>query len=181
MNCSTSGSPVLYYLPEFAQTHVHWVDDVIQPSPPLSPPFAPVLNLSQHQGLFQWVSSSNQVAKVLDFQLHSLVLPMNIQHWFPLGLTGLIFMLSKGLSTVFSSITFRKHQFFSTQLFYGPTFTSPSDWKNRIFDYIYLCHKVMSLLYNTLSRLVIAFLPSSKCLLISWLQSPSAEILESWI
>ena len=149
-----------------------------QPSHPLSPPSPPALNLSQHQGLFQWVSSSNQVAKVLDFQLHSLVLPMNIQHWFPLGLTGLIFMLSKGLSTVFSSITFRKHQFFSTQLFYGPTFTSPSDWKNRIFDYIYLCHKVMSLLYNTLSRLVIAFLPSSKCLLISWLQSPYAVILE---
>ena len=69
MKCSMSGSPVLHYLLEFAQTHVHWVDDVIQPSPPLAPHFPPVLNLFQHQGLFQWVSSSNQVAKVLELQL----------------------------------------------------------------------------------------------------------------
>ena len=67
MNCSMAESPVLYYLPEFAQTHVHWVSDAIQPSHPLSPPSLD-LNLSQHQGLFQWVSSSNQVAKVLEFQ-----------------------------------------------------------------------------------------------------------------
>ena len=69
MDCSTPGFPVLHYLPEFAQTHVHWVDDVIQPSHPLSPLSPPALNLSQHQGLLQWVSSSHQVAKVLEFQL----------------------------------------------------------------------------------------------------------------
>ena len=55
--------------PELAQTHVHWVGDAIQPSHPLSSPFPPALNLSQHQGLFQWVSSSHQVAKVLELQL----------------------------------------------------------------------------------------------------------------
>ena len=60
---------VLRYLPEFAQTHVHWVNDAIQLSHPLSPASPPVLNLSQHQGLFQWVSSSYQVAKVLELQL----------------------------------------------------------------------------------------------------------------
>ena len=60
------GLPVLYYLLKFAQIHVHWVDDAIQPSHPLSSPSPPALNLSQHQGLFQWVGSSRQVAKVLE-------------------------------------------------------------------------------------------------------------------
>ena len=69
MDCSTPGFPVHHQLLEFAQTHVHWVSDAIQPSHPLSSPFPPALNLSQHQGLFQWVSSSHQVAKVLEFQL----------------------------------------------------------------------------------------------------------------
>ena len=66
--CSTPGFPVLHYLLEFAQTHVIWVDDAIQPSHPLSPPSPPTFTLSQHQGLFQWVSSSRQVAKVLELQ-----------------------------------------------------------------------------------------------------------------
>ena len=73
----------------FAQTHVHWVGDAIQSSHPLLPP-SPILNLSQHQGLFQWVSSSHQVAKTL-----ASVLEVNTQGWFPLGLTDLIFLLSK--------------------------------------------------------------------------------------
>ena len=67
MDCSTPGFPVLHYLSEFAQTHVHWVGDAIQPSHPLSPP-SPALHLFQHQGLFQWVGSSHQVAKVLELQ-----------------------------------------------------------------------------------------------------------------
>ena len=69
MNCSTPGLPVHNQLPEFTQTHVHWVGDVIQPSQPLLSPSSPAFNLSQHQNLFKWVSSSNQVAKVLEFQL----------------------------------------------------------------------------------------------------------------
>ena len=68
-DCSTPGFPVLHYLPEFAQTHVHWVGDAIQPSHPLLPPSAPALNLSQHQWFFQWVSSSHRVAKLLELQL----------------------------------------------------------------------------------------------------------------
>ena len=66
--CSTPGLPVHRQLPDFAQTYVHWVSDAIQPSHPLSSP-SPVFNLSQHQGLFKWVSSSHQVAKALEFQL----------------------------------------------------------------------------------------------------------------
>ena len=69
MDCSTPGLSVHHQLPEFTQTHVHWVGDAIQPSHPLSSPSSPALNLSQHQGFFQWVSSLHHVAKVLEFQL----------------------------------------------------------------------------------------------------------------
>jgi len=69
MNCSTPGLPIHHQLLESTQTHVHRASDAIQPSHPLSSPSPPVLNLSQHQGLFQWVSSLHEVAKVLEFQL----------------------------------------------------------------------------------------------------------------
>ena len=82
-------------------------------SHPLSSPFPSAVNLSQHQGLFQWVDSSHQVAKVLELSASVL---MNIQGWFPLGLMGLISFQSKGLSRVFSNTTVQKHQFFSAQL-----------------------------------------------------------------
>ena len=71
MNCSMPGLPVHHQLPESTQTHVYWVGDAIQPSHPLSSPYPPALNLSQHQGLFKWVSSLHQVAKVLEFQLQN--------------------------------------------------------------------------------------------------------------
>ena len=69
MDCSRPGFPVLYYLHEFVQTHVHWVSDAIQPSHPLFPSSPPAFSLSQHQGLFQWINSLHQVAKVLELQL----------------------------------------------------------------------------------------------------------------
>ena len=69
MDCCTPGFPVYHHLPKLAQTHVSWVGDYIQPSHPLSSPSPPAFNLSQHQGFFKWVSSSHQVAKVLEFQL----------------------------------------------------------------------------------------------------------------
>ena len=69
MNCSTPGLPIHHQLPEFTQTHVHQVSDAIQPSHPLSSPSPPAPNPSQHQSLFQWVTSSHEVAKVLEFQL----------------------------------------------------------------------------------------------------------------
>ena len=99
MDCSTPGSPVQHQLPELAQTHVHQVSDAIQPSHPLSSS-SPAFNLSQHQGLFQRVSSLHQVASA-----SASVLPMNIQDWFPLGLTGLISLQSKGLTRVLSNTT----------------------------------------------------------------------------
>ena len=68
MECSTQGLPVHQQLPEFTQTHIHQVSDANQPSHPLSSPFSSTFNLSQHQGLFQWVNFSHEVAKVLEFQ-----------------------------------------------------------------------------------------------------------------
>ena len=115
MDCSTPGFPV-HQLPELAQTHVHWVHDAIQQSHPLSSPSPPAFSLSQHQGLFQWVSSWHQWSKI-GVSASASVLPMNIQDWFPLGLTGFISLLSKGLSRVFSRTTIQRHRLFSIQLF----------------------------------------------------------------
>ena len=116
VNRSTPGLPVHHQLLEFTQTHVHWVGDAIQPSHPLSSPSLPAFSVSQHQGLFKWVSSSHQVAKVLEFSASTSVFPMNIQDWAPLGWTGLISLQSRGLSRVFSNTTVQKHQFFGGQL-----------------------------------------------------------------
>ena len=116
MDCSMPGFPVLHRLPELAQTHVHWVGDAIQPSYPLSSPSPPALNLSQHQGLFKWVSSLHQVAKLLELQLQHQSFQWTPKDWSPLGWTGWISLQSKGLSRVFSSTTVQKHQFFGSQL-----------------------------------------------------------------
>ena len=116
MDCSTPDLPVHHQLPEFTQTRVYWVSDAIQPSHPLSSPSPPTFDLSQHQGLFKWVSSSHQVAKEIGASASASVLPMNIQDWFPLGWTGWISLQSKGLSRVFSNTTVQKHQFFGALL-----------------------------------------------------------------
>ena len=121
MDCSTSGFTVLHYLLEFAQTHVLWVSDAIQPSHLLLSPSAPALNLSHQQGLFQWGSSLHQVAKILELQNN----PSNeYSRLISFGLTGLISLLSRELSRVFSSTTVWKHQFFGAQ---------PSLWSNSHF------------------------------------------------
>ena len=93
MDDSTPGFPVLLHLPELAQTHVHWVSDVIQPSHSLSSPSPPALNPSQHQGLFKWVSFSHQAAKGL-VSVSTSILPVNTQDWSTLGWTGWISLQS---------------------------------------------------------------------------------------
>ena len=112
MNHSTPGLAVHHQLPEFTQTHVHWVGDAIQPSHPLLSPSPPSLNLSQHQGLFKWVSSLYQVAKVLEFQLQH----QSFQWTRRTDWTGWISLQTKGLSRLFSNTTVQKHQFSSAQL-----------------------------------------------------------------
>ena len=108
------------------------------------------------------------------------VLPMSIQGWFPLRWTGWISLQSKGLSRVFSNTTVQKHQFFGTQLslYSNSHIHTWTTGKNIALTRWTFLGKVMSLLFNMLSRLVMAFLPRSKHLLISWPRSPSAVILE---
>ena len=119
MNCSAPRFPVFHCLPEFAQTHVRWVSDAVQPSYPLlplSPP--PALNLSASESFpVKWLFTSGGRS----IGASAPVLLMNIEGWFPLGLTGLISLLSKGLSRVLSSTTVWNHQFFGMQ---------PSLWSN---------------------------------------------------
>ena len=105
------------------------------------------------------------------------VVAVNTQEWFTLGLTGLISLQSKGLSRVFSNITVQKHQFFSAQLSLFLHLYMTTGKTIALTRWLFVC-RVMSLLFNILSRLVITFLSRSKRLIISWLQSPSAVILE---
>ena len=115
MDCSTPDLPVHHQFLEVTQTHVHRVGDAIQRSYPLLAPSSPAFNLSQHQGLFQWVTSSHQVAKVLQLQLQH----QSFQWIFRTDFLWdwLVGSLQfKGRSRVFSNITVQKRQFFGTQL-----------------------------------------------------------------
>ena len=129
MNRSTPGLPVHHQLPEFTQTHVHRVSDAIQPSHPLPSPSPSALNLSQHQGLFKWVSSLHQVAKILEF------LKLSIQDWFPLAWTGWTSLQSKGLSRVFYNTTVQIIKSSALSFLFSPTLTFIHDyWKNHSLD-----------------------------------------------
>ena len=121
------GFPVLHHLPECAQTHVHWVSDAIQPSHPLSSP-SHAFNLSQHQGLFQWVSSLHQVAKVLELQLQHqsfqrIFRTDFLQNW-------LVWSPCNPRDSKESSPTpqFKSISSLALSLLYGPTFTSIHDY-----------------------------------------------------
>ena len=239
-DCSTSGFPVLHHLLELTQTHVHWFSDAIQPSHSLSTPSPPAFNLAQHQGLFQWVSSSYQVARVLVLQLQH----QSFQWIFRADFLYYWLVWLKGFSRLFSNTTVQKYQFFGAQPSLRPNcdvhgfpcgsagkeFTCNvgelgsipelgrsgkgyplqySGLENSMdcivhgvtkswtqlgivhFWFLISTHdycmvltiqtfvsKVMSLLFNILSRFIISFLPRNKRLLISWLQSPSAVILD---
>ena len=108
MNRSTPGLPVYHQLPEFTETHVHWISDAIQPSHPLSSlPASESFPMSQ---LFTWGGQSTGVSALASF------LPKKSQSWSPSEWTGWISLQSKGLSRVFSNTTVQKHQFFSAQL-----------------------------------------------------------------
>ena len=166
MDCSMPGFPVHHQLPELTQTHVHWV--------------SPTVNLSQHQGLFQEVSSSNQVAKGLEFQLqhqsfqwiYSWLISFRIDWFNLLAVQGTLKSLLQHHSSKAS--IHQRSVFFIVQLSH-PYMTTG---KNIALTRRTFVGKVMSLLFNILSRLFIAFLPRSKSLLVSWPQSPSAVILE---
>ena len=173
------GLPVHHHLPEFTQTHVHRVRDAIQPSHHWSSPSPPAFSLSQHRGFssesglcIRWpkywsfsfsISPSNEYSGVISFRID----------WFDLlavqeTLKSLLQHQSSKASVLWHSA------FFMVQLSHPHMTTGKTIALTR---WIFV-GKVMSLLFNMLTRLVITFLPKSKCLLISWLQSPSAVILE---
>ena len=169
--------PCPHYLPEFVQTHVHWVGDAIQPSHPLSPTSS-ALNLSQHQSLFQWVSSSHQMARVLELQLqhspsseYSGLISFKID-WYDLAVQRTLKSL---LQYHNSKSSLGTQPFFIVQLSH-PYKTTGKTIALTIWTFV---SKVMSLPFNMLSRFVIAFLPRSKHLLTSWLQLSSEIILEA--
>ena len=179
MDCSRSGLPVHHQPLEFTQTHVHWVGDAIQPSHPLWSPSPPAFNISQHQGLFKWVSSSHEVAKALEFQLqhspsneHSGLISFRMDLLDLLAVQGTLKSLLQHHSSKTSIIW--HSAFFRVQ----PSHPYMTTGKTLALTWWTFVGKVMSLLFNMLSRLVITFLPRSKRLLISWLQSPSGVILE---
>ena len=179
MDCSMPGLPVRHQLPELTQTHVHWVSDAIQLSHPLSSPSLPTFNLSQHQGLFKWVSSSYQVAKLLEFQLqyspsneYSRLISFRMDWLDLLVVQGTLKSLLQHHSSKASVL--RHSAFFIAQLSH-PYMTTGKTIALTRWTFV---GKVIFLLFNKLSRLVITFLPRSKRLLILWLQSPSAVILE---
>ena len=135
MDCSTLGLPVHYQLLELTQTHVHWVSDTIQPSHPLSSPSPPTFSLSQNQGVFQWVSSSHQVAKVLEFQLQHHSFQRNPRA--DLLQDGLIGSPCSLRDSQESSPTPQFKSISSSALgfLYSPVLTSIHDcWKNQSFD-----------------------------------------------
>ena len=121
-------------------------------------------------GSFQMSQLFTSGGQSIGFSASASVLSMNIQGWFLLGCTCCLSLLSKGLSRVFFNTTVEKHQFSVLNFLYCPTLTSIHEyWKNIPLTRCTFICKVMSLLFRMLSRLVITFLPRSKCLLISWL------------
>ena len=137
MNRSMLGLLVHHQLPEPTQTHVHWVDDTIQPSHPLLSPSLPVLNLSQNQGFFQMSQLFASGGQSLGVSASESVLPMNTQDW-SLGWTGLISLQSKGLSRVFSNT--KSINSSALSFLYIPTLTSIHDyWKNHSLDQTNFC------------------------------------------
>ena len=174
-DCVMPCSPVLQCLPESAQIHTHWVDDAIHPSHPLLPPPPFAFSLSQHQFLSQWVSSTSGSQGT---GASASVLPVNGKGWFPLGLTGLISLQSEGLSRVFSNTTVQSISSSVLSLLYGSTLPFVPYYGKTIALTIQTFVGKVTLLFNMLSRFVIAFLPRNKCLLTSWLHLPSTVILE---
>ena len=179
MNRSTSGLPVHHRLPEFTQTHFHWVGGAIQLSHPLLSPSPPAPNPSQHQGLFQWVNSSHEVAKYWSFSFsispsdeHPGLNSFRMDCLDLLAVQGTLKSLLQHHSSKAS--IFQCSAFFTVQLSRPNMATGKTIALTR-WTFV---GKVMSLLFNMLSRLAITFFPRSKRLLILWLQSPSAVILD---
>ena len=160
MNCSTPGLPVYHQLAESTQTHAHWVGDAIQQSYPLSSPSPPAFNLSQHQGLFKLVSSSHQVAKVLEFQLqHQSFQRTPGTDLLYRGLVGSP-CSSRDSQESFPTPQFKSINSLALSFLYSPTpHPHMTNGKTIALTRRTFVGKAMSLLFNLLPKFVIAFLP----------------------
>ena len=165
MDCSMPGFPVHHQLLELAQTHVHWVGDTIQPAHRRSSPSSPAFNFSHHQGLFQWVSSLHQVAKGLELQhqsfqwiFYSGLISFRIDWFDLLAVQG---TLKSFLQHHSSKASILWCSAFSMVQLSHPYMTTGKTIALTIWTFV---SKVMSLLFNMLSRLAVAFLSRSKCL-----------------
>ena len=180
MNHSTPGLLVHYQLPESTKTHVYWVSNAIQPSHPLSSPSPPALNLSQHQGSFsnesafhiRWPKYWNFIFSISSSSEHLGLISFRMDWLDLLAVQGTLKSLLQHHSSKASIL--QHSAFFIVQLSH-PYMTTGRTIALTRWTFV---NKVMSLLFNMLSRLVITFLPRSKHFLISWLQSPPAVILE---
>ena len=178
MDCNDSGFSVPHHLPKFAQVHVHCISDALHPSP-LMPSTPSALNLFYHQRLFQWVSCLHQMIKILDLQLQHQSFQWVFRVDFPKD-----WLVWSPCCPRDSQESSQHHSsrasilwcstFFTVQLS-QPYVTTGKTITLTIWTFV---NRVMFLLFNTLSRVVIASLPRSSHLLISWQQSPSAVILE---
>ena len=179
MDFSIPGLPPPHHLPEFAQVHVHCIGDTVQPSHPLIPSSS-AFYLSQHQKLFQWVLYLHQMTKILELQLqhqpsHWIFRLISLKiDWFDLLAVQRAFR-SLLQHCSLKALNLWHSAFFMVQLS-QPYMTTGKTIALTIWTFV---SRVMSLLFNTLTRFVITFLPRSNHLLISWLQSWSTGILES--
>ena len=178
MNCSTRGFPILYNFLEFAQTPLTWWCHPTISSTVARFSSCPQSFLGSRSFPMSWLLAPG--GQSIGASASASVLPMNIQGWLPLRLTDLISLKSRGLLRVHSSTTVEKHQFFGAQSSLWSNFHIHTWLLEKIIALSrqIFVGKIMSQLFNMLSRLVIAFLPKSKHILISWLQSPSVVSLD---
>ena len=185
MDCTTPGFPVHHQLPELTQTHVHQVSDPIQPTHPLSSPSPPAFSLFQHQGLFQWETLEwESVLRIRWPKYWSFSFSMSPSSEY----SGLISLKIEWLDLLAVQATLKsliqhhssKASILQCSIFFIVQLSHPymTTGKTTALTIWILAGKVISLLFNMLSRLIIAFLPRSKHHLILWLQSSSAVILE---
>ena len=163
MDCSMPGFTILHYLPEFAQTHVHWVWDANQVSHTLSSPFSSCLQsfpASESLPMSHHFASGGQS---IGASASASVLPMNIQDWFPLGLTDLIYLHPRGSQEFSLTPQFKNINYSVLSFPYGPTLTTIHDyWKTTALTRWTFVSREMAGIFNMLFRFVIAFLPGSK-------------------
>ena len=142
MDCSTPGFLVHHQLLKFTQAHVHWVKDAIQPSHPLLSPSPPAFNLAQHQGLFKWVNSSHQVAKVLELQLQHQSFQCIFRVDFLYGWLVRSPCYPRDSKESSPTLQLKNINSLALSFLYGPILTSVHDyWENHSFDHTDLCQQ----------------------------------------